>query len=351
MIVASCNPTAKESPILHPLAPPRLARYTRCMDIAAHTARNIHEATNFETLALALKITDASVEPIFERIGEEISLADPLTLHPNTYASFAGLDVTELLEIHSFVKARFLRLEFTDVVLRRGDGMYPAHVATTPDSPRFLYLRGDAGLLSRKCVSVIGTRTPSDEGRRYAKETVQALARHDVAILSGLSMGIEGMAHITALASGTPTIAAIGTSLIEAYPVEHRKLQQAIAEHGLLVSRFSPARQTEKWHFLLRNQLMGALSSGTVIIEDRDGGSAVKQASYALEQKRKVMLFQHVLDNRSLLWPRRLSLKNGVLVVKQPDHIHARLFPTGKREEPKDGNEMRQGQLSLFDLS
>lgn len=321
------------------------------MDIAALSARHIHEATNYETLALALKKADSVIEPLFDEIGGVVPIGDPMTLHPNTYAEAAGIGVNELLALHSQVKARFLRLEYTDVVLARGDSLYPAEVASAPGSPRFLYLRGDISLLGRKSLAVIGTRNPSDEGTRYAKETVQALARHQVAIVSGLALGIDGIAHITALASGTPTIAVLGTSLIDVYPGEHRKLQQAIGEHGLLLSRFSPATQAQKWHFLLRNQLMGSLAAGSVIIEDRDGGGAVKQALYALEHKRKVVLFQHVLDNRALLWPRRFSLKPGVLVVKHPEHIHARVF-AGMKGEPDRAEEGRdKTQLSLFDLS
>lgn len=321
------------------------------MDIASRSARTIHEATNFETLAQALRKADASVEPLFERIGEFVPLTDPMTLHPNTYAEFTGMTADELLETHSFVKSRFLRLEYSDIVLKRGDPSYPAELAGMRDSPRYLYLRGDLSLLERKRVSVIGTRTPSDEGKRFAKETVLALALHKVVIVSGLALGIDGMAHITALASQTPTIAVLGTPLTEVYPQEHRKLQDLIAERGLLISRFSPATQTQKWHFLLRNQLMGALSSGTVVVEDRDGGGAVKQALYTLEQQRKVVLYQHVLENRSFLWPRRLSLKSGVLVVKRPEHIHARLFSAAHREDESTRSAKKTPQLTLFDLS
>ena len=89
------------------------------MDIASHSARTIHEAVNFETLAQALRKAEASVEPLFERIGELVPLTDPMTLHPNTYAEFTGIEADELLAVHSFVKSRFLRLEFSDILLKR----------------------------------------------------------------------------------------------------------------------------------------------------------------------------------------------------------------------------------------
>ncbi len=321
------------------------------MDVAALSAKHIQEAINYETVVLSSRKSEAHIEPIFERIGEIVPLTDPLTLHPNTYAEHLGIPAQELLETHSHVKARFLRLDDSDIVLKRGDGVYPQPVARVSGSPRFLYVRGNHELLDKKCVCVIGTRNPSYEGKTYAKETVQELAEHMVTIVSGLALGIDGIAHITSLATGTSTIAVLGTPLTDVYPPEHRKLQMMIGEQGLLVTRFSPATQTRKWHFLLRNQLMSSLSIGSIVVEDRDGGGAVKQAQYALDQQRKVVLFQHVLDNRSLLWPRRLSLKPGVLVVKHPNTIHARLFAPATQAKPPEILEARPAQLSLFDLS
>lgn len=321
------------------------------MDIAALSAKHIQEAINYETVLLGSRKSESHMEPIFERIGEVVPLTDPMTLHPNTYAESIGISAQELLETHSHVKARFLRLDDSDIVLKRGDGLYPKPVARISGSPRFLYLRGDHRLLDTKCVCVIGTRNPSNEGKAYAKETVQELAKHTVTVVSGLALGIDGIAHITSLATGIATIAVLGTALTEVYPPEHRKLQKMIGEKGLLVTRFSPATQTQKWHFLLRNQLMSSLSVGSIVVEDRDGGGAVKQAQYALDQQRKVVLFQHVLDNRSLLWPRRLSLKPGVLVVKHPGTIHARLFAPSTQAKPQEIGEARPEQLSLFNLS
>ena len=321
------------------------------MDTADRTIRNIQEAINYETLVLCTKRSESVVEPLFEQLAERFPLTDPLTLHPNAYAEIANVDARDLLDTHSYVKARFFRLEHTDHVLKRGDPSYPQMAEAVYDCPRFLYARGDLSLLSMKCVCVIGTRNPSNEGKQYAKSTVEALAKHQVVIVSGLAMGIDGIAHISALAAKTPTIAVLGTPLIDVYPKEHRDLQRLIGEKGLLLTRFSPAVQTQKWHFLLRNRLMSSLAVASIVIEDRDGGGAVKQASYALEQQRHVIIYQHVLDNRSILWPRRLSLKPGVMIVKRPDYIHARLFAKRREQESQEHQNTTSPQLSLFDLS
>ena len=321
------------------------------MDLIERSSRNIQEAINYETLVCATRRAETYVEPLFEEIGTTVPLSNPMTLHPNTYANVFDLDARELLEVHSRVKSQFLRLEYTDVVLKRGDEAYPSHVAEVRGSPRFLYARGDVSLLDHRSVCVVGTRNPSGEGKEYTKQTVKELASHGVAIVSGLALGIDGIAHISALSLGAATVAVIGTPLTEVYPSEHRELQRMIGEHGLVITRFSPATQTQKWHFLVRNQLMSSLGSGSIVIEDRDGGGAVKQAQYALEQGRNVVLFQHVVDNRSLLWPRRFSLKAGVLVVKRAEHIHARLFSKARIPQLQNTREPVADQLTLFDFS
>lgn len=326
-------------------------RYTSGMDNADRTARNIQEAMNFETLLLCSKRSEISVESIMETIGEMVPLSDPMTLHPNTYAQAIEKDARDLLEMHSFVKSRFFRLDMSDHVMKRGDPLYPEHIGAASESPRFLYTRGDTALLAKRCVCVTGTRNPSNEGKQYTKATVETFVAHDVAIVSGLSLGIDGIAHISTLANHGSTIAVLATPLIDSYPTEHRDLQRIIGERGLLVTRFSPAVQPQKWHVLLRNRLMGSLGVGSIIVEDRDGGSAVKHAAYALEQRRRVVIFQHVLDNRSILWPRKLSLMPGVMVVKRPEHIHARLFAKVRTIPSVDEHVPDSTQLPLFDLA
>ena len=308
--------------------------------------RHLQEAINFETLKIVSKQSVSQVEHQFDRLGDVIRLSDPLTYHPNTYAETFQISAQHLLESHSRVKGMFLRLEPQDRIVKRDDSDYPAFLPGET-APRFLYLRGDSSLLKKKCVAIIGNRNPSNEGKSYTQNSVSALASHEVVTLSGLDVGISGIAHITALSVGRPPIAVLSSSLIESYPDEHRELQSVIGERGLLVTQFSPVFPMQKWHIPMRNQLMSALCTATLIIEERDGGACVKQAYYALQQQRKVVLFQHVLDNRSLLWPRKLSLMPQVLVMKQPQLLHARLFPTSR----KFPEQMPETQLSLFDLS
>ncbi len=309
--------------------------------------RNFQEALNYEALIYASGKGEASIEPLFDQLGHTLDLSIALPSHPHTYADAIGVPPSILLEGYYHAHARFQRLSTGDVIIKRGDALFPQAAAIVPHAPRFLYVRGDLSLLSRRMVCVVGTRNPSDEGKLFARESTLAIGSAGLVVISGLALGIDGVAHLTALSQGIPTVAVIGTSLIESYPTEHANLQARIATEGLLVSRFSPVAKTQKWFFLLRNRLMSSLSIASVLVEDRDGGGAVKHAQYALEQQRTVLLFRHTLENRSILWPRKLAADPLTVIIQKTAEIPNLLGMHPKPPKPRLGKEDKN-QLTLF---
>ncbi len=149
-------------------------------------------------------------------------------------------------------------------------------------------------------------------------------------------------------AAGYPTIAVIGTPINACYPPEHRALQQEIAQAGAVVSRFSPATVTQKWHFLLRNRLMSALSDASVVVEDRDGGGAVRQAAFALEQKKYLFIYESSVDNHSVLWPRQFANQSRVFIIKKSQDLPRVLNQAKKTREGVGKPRQKAVQLDLF---
>jgi len=126
-------------------------------------------------------------------------------------------------------------------------------------------------------------------------------------VISGLAIGIDGVAHIQALAGDRPTVAVIGTPVDRCYPPEHERLQELIAENGLVVSMFSPCLPVQKYYFMQRNLLMSRISCASIVVESNDGGGGVSQARYAEKQGKKVLVFKEVYENRTYLWPRSFN--------------------------------------------
>ena len=142
-------------------------------------------------------------------------------------------------------------------------------VASTASVPGWgtVHIEGDASLLTRPSVAIIGSRKASHEGRALASTLSAELATRGVVVVSGLAAGIDIVAHEAAMQARGRTIAVIGTSLNEAYPRTHAALQARIAREHLVVSPFEIGTPMARWHFPRRNRLMAQIAGATVLVE------------------------------------------------------------------------------------
>lgn len=280
-----------------------------------------HQALNYEALVRANKGSEAKAQEAFAAALASLDTTQPLLLHLGEYALLLGVSEDILSKAYFACLPAFEAMDSSVQVLGWEHPLWPKQINSFAYCPRFLYVQGNASLLGQPSLSVIGTRSPSLEGKKMAVESAYAIGKRSYVVASGLALGIDGVAHKTALENGFPTIAVLGTPLTSCYPPEHVLLQQEIARRGALVSRFAPSSPTQKWFFLLRNRLMSALSLASVVVEDRDGGGAVRQAAFALEQKKYLFLYQSSLDNHSFLWPKEFANRPRVFVVKSASDI------------------------------
>ncbi|HKL60534.1 MAG TPA: DNA-processing protein DprA [Sphaerochaeta sp.] len=280
-----------------------------------------HQALNYEALVRANKNSEAKAQQAYARALTSLDTTQPLPLHLGEYASLLGVDEALLSKAYYACRPAFEAMDSSIQVLSWEHPLWPKQVNSFAYCPRFLFVQGNASLLSQPSIAVIGTRSPSLEGKKYAAQSAFAIGKKSYVVASGLALGIDGVAHKTALDNGFPTIAVLGTPLTSCYPPEHAQLQDAIGKRGALVSRFAPSSTTQKWFFLLRNRLMSALSLASVVVEDRDGGGAVRQAAFALEQKKYLFFYQSSLDNHSFLWPKEFVNRPRVFVVKSASDI------------------------------
>lgn len=281
---------------------------------------NYQRALNYETIVRVLQKADGYCWDQFLQVTNECDTREELPYNINTYSSLLGISRQVLSDAYLRCRQAFEHLDDRTKIIDQTSPLWPDDVTGVP----FLYLQGDVNLLQEKGISVVGTRNPSNRGMVLAREVVDSLGESGFTIVSGLAMGIDGVAHIEALAKDFKTIGVIGTSVCESYPPKHERLQSLIAEHGLLVSQFSPSRRVQQYFFMQRNLLMSQISMGSFVIESKDGGGGVKQAQYSEKQGKKVFILREVYDNRTYLWPRRfndpviisLSHNSGTLVKR-----------------------------------
>ncbi len=174
------------------------------------------------------------------------------------------------------------------------DADYPPLLAALENAPPALVWRGDAALLARTGVALVGARNASAAACRFARQLGHDLASEGVAVISGLARGIDTAAHVGALGagggdSGGGTIAVIACGIDTVFPPENADLQERIAQHGLLITEHPPGTEPLARHFPQRNRIIAGLALGTVVVEAAPRSGSLITARLAGEAGREVM--------------------------------------------------------------
>ncbi|HEX4025553.1 MAG TPA: DNA-processing protein DprA [Steroidobacteraceae bacterium] len=174
---------------------------------------------------------------------------------------------------------------------------YPALLSEAPEAPALLYVSGDPTSLCSAQLAMVGSRSPTEGGRRTACEFAGYLAQAGLTITSGLALGIDAASHEGALAVGGRSIAVLGSGLDRIYPHEHRSLAARIAARGALVSEYPPGAAPLKQNFPRRNRIIAALARGTLVVEaTRESGSLIT-AQLAVDLGREVFAIPGSIHN------------------------------------------------------
>ncbi len=171
---------------------------------------------------------------------------------------------------------------------------YPESLRSIYAPPAVLYFKGDLQCLNRSLLylSIVGSRSASLQSWNYTADLSERLGNAGVCIVSGLALGIDGAAHQGALLSGklNSTIAVLAHGLDSIYPRRHSQLADRIlSQNGLILSQFPPGTPAYPNHFLMRNQIIAGLSTGTLVIQAGLRSGSLVTARYALEEGRDVL--------------------------------------------------------------
>jgi DNA processing protein len=171
-------------------------------------------------------------------------------------------------------------------LIARGEPDYPPMLAEIDAAPPLISVLGDAGILGRRAIAVVGSRNASLNGRRFAENLSAELGVASFAVISGMARGIDTAAHRGALATGTVAVVAGGIDVV--YPRENAGLYAEIAARGVVVSEVPPGVHPQARHFPRRNRLISGLALGVVVVEAGLHSGSLITARMALEQGREV---------------------------------------------------------------
>jgi len=240
-----------------------------------------------------------------------------------------------------------------------GQPDYPAPLADLDPTPPWLFALGDADLLNRPAVAIVGSRHPTHAGLAAAHEFGFALASAGLVVVSGLARGIDAAAHEGALAANGMTIAVCGTGLDRVYPAANRDLAQRIADSGLLLSEFALGTLPARSNFPRRNRIIAGLCSATLVVEAARQSGSLITARLAAAAGREVFALPGSIHNPLARGCHQL-IRDGAKLVETTNHILEEITaslegyrratggddqPAGASEPPVDPLDAESSQL------
>ncbi len=256
----------------------------------------------------------------------------------------------------------FARLEKLKITLLTfNDQDYPKLLREIPNPPMVLYIRGELLPQDEMAVAVVGTRKFSQYGKQVAVDLVRDLARANITVMSGLALGIDAIAHKTAVQFEGRTIAVLACGVDSIYPASNRVLaEQILSKHGAILSELPLGTPPLKHHFPNRNRIISGLSLGTVVVEAASDSGALITARHALEQNRQVFAVPGSIYNPVSEGPNNLLKMGAKLVAHASDileelnlgHLQEQLITQeiiGDNEEEKKILECLSREPSHFD--
>lgn len=171
------------------------------------------------------------------------------------------------------------------------DEAYPQKLKICVDSPSILFQKGNVNLNHTRMLSVIGTRSITEYGKKICEELIEHLKPYNVIIASGLAYGADVLAHKTCLKYDIPTVGVVAHGLDMIYPIAHKNISKEMTEQGALLSEYFSDAKLEKGNFPARNRIVAGMSDATIVIEtDLKGGSMIT-ADIAFSYNREVFCF------------------------------------------------------------
>lgn len=203
------------------------------------------------------------------------------------------------------------------------DPDYPRLLLEVPSPPSCLYYQGivDPAEITgqRLVIAIVGTRDPSEYGRRWTRRIATALAQQGVVVVSGMAEGIDTEAHTACLEAGGRTIAVLGTGVDQIYPRRNRELYYRICKQGWVTSEYPAGTQPDRPNFPRRNRVIAGLARAVLVMEAPGKSGALITARLANEFGREVYVLPGSLDNPRSLGCLGLLQRGAQVILNEGD--------------------------------
>lgn len=196
------------------------------------------------------------------------------------------------------------------------DADYPQRLRAIADPPAVLYIKGKPIHFDEEAaIGVVGTRTPSPYGRKWAERLGLELADGGAVLVSGIAEGLDACAIKGALKAGGTVVSVLAGGVDVPYPWQNRFLYEDVAAAGALISEYPPGTQHLGYHFLQRNRILSGLCLGVLAVECRPFSGTMSTVNHALEQDRDIFAVPGALDAPMSEGTNRLIQQGAKLVT------------------------------------
>lgn len=171
--------------------------------------------------------------------------------------------------------------------IKISDANYPDLLKNIYDPPKTLYVKGQ--LPKGRMIAVVGTRKMMDFGEKTCAKLVREFVKEGFIIISGMALGIDAVAHWTAIKNNGKTIAVLGAGVNVIYPPENKDLYYKILKTGgAIVSEVEPNKRVSRDLFPARNRIISGMATAVIVVEGALKSGSLITARLALEQGREV---------------------------------------------------------------
>ncbi|MDP8266131.1 MAG: DNA-processing protein DprA [Candidatus Aceula meridiana] len=228
----------------------------------------------------------------------------------------------EEFEADAFLEKEYELIKRHNVeVICLNDKSYSELLKEIADPPPVLYVKGKIKKQDDMAIAIVGSRRASIYGVSVAEKFSAGFCDYGITVVSGMARGIDTAAHRGALRARGRTIAVLGSGLARIYPAENKKIFDAIADAGAVISEFPMQTAPLACNFPRRNRIVSGLSLGVIVVEAAKRSGALITADFALEQGKDVFAVPGQVDSPSSLGVNDLIKQGAKLISNVYDVI------------------------------
>lgn len=232
----------------------------------------------------------------------------------------------------------------------KDDGYYPDILREAYEAPLGLYIRGDKTVLSKKTVSMVGTRKATPYGMSVAEKLSGDFAAAGAAVVSGMADGIDAASHRGALKAGGKTIAVFGCGINICYPKTNERLMERIISSGCVLSEYPLDESPYPYNFPRRNRIIAGLSMALVVVEAEEKGGSLITANLAADFGREVFAVPGNITSRASRGTNELLKSGATPITEARDAFFAaEIDEYEKITSPKEKISLEKNEKLVYD--